>query len=374
MARDFFDGGIARISSEKPTMKEKKPMSTAFRMESTLSMLCKITVFGAFMVSIVSITAGCLDFFSPSGDVAEIYEFPVIRGPTPVLYHDGLLFAGSVNYDIVTGEYGQGYITVIDCVDETVLDTVDVGVNPQDLVLLDSGEIAVACTGNYIDIYGSIHILDPGSMKVTMKIETGGSPAYLAAGKDGIIYAAGFMNGLISCNSSTGEILEGPDNPAGYGGSGLAVDPEAEEIYVSIFDQDIVKVYSFEYELTGILPVGDGPQDLLMVDDRLVVINGLAQTLSVAIPDSGKVTQNVTVVGQSPNQLFYHSEGEILYTVCSLSNEIYSLDPGTFETDRITELDAGTNPMEMAVDDQGDLYVSSWLLDKIVRLRIPDSA
>ena len=116
--------------------------------------------------------------------------------------------------------YGAGTVSVIDSATDEVIKTIDVEVNPTEIVA-SGGNILVQCTGNYAEISGKLIVIDAASDTVTQTIELGVTPSGLAVSPNGKAYMTSF-GGLIPVNLSSGAV-ETPLADFG-GGSGLAFD------------------------------------------------------------------------------------------------------------------------------------------------------
>ncbi len=327
----------------------------------------------AFLI-LTAALCGCSNPSSPDDpDPVEITSISVPPGPTPVICVENMIYVASVNFDLGTFEYGPGYLTIVDAASFEPMDTITTAANPQDLLLASNGDIWIACSGDYVSSPGFLLRFDPVAGVVVDSIETGGSPAFLAEGSGGIIYAAGFANGIIAVDGTTGEILADADNPTGFGGFGLTADPVSGRLYVSQFATDLVEV--IETDGTGgttvvdSIQTGDGPGDLQLVDQELLVLNGLAQTVARADLGTGIVDKNAVIVGQAPNSFYYSSAENKLFVVCSLSNDIYELDPYTLEIINTIDLGVNRNPMAMTMDLNDDIFVTAMLADSLLQVQ-----
>lgn len=327
----------------------------------------------AFLMIVIAV-AGCGNPSAPDDDgEIKISSISVPAGPTPVICVNDKVYVASVNMDWGTFEYGSGYLTIVDAESFEPIDTVAAGMNPQALLLASSGDIWIACSGDYAAVPGSLLRFDPFAGAVVDSIETGGTPAFLAEGTGGIIYAAGFANGLLAVDGTTGEILADAGNPIGFGGFGLTADPGSDRVYVSNFAGDIVEVVETDgvggMTVVDTFQTGDGPGALQIVDQDLFVMNGLGQTLTRIDLGTGAVDLNAVVVGQAPNTFFYSSTDDKLFVVCSLSNDIYELDPNTLDVNRTIDVGVNMNPMAMTMDLDGDIFVTAMMADSLLLIQ-----
>lgn len=117
-------------------------------------------------------------------------EYPVGIAPEGMVYHNGLLYVCLTALDYNTFQYGQGQVAVVDLDADSVVAVVDVGQNPQALVVDYEGELLILCTGNYFSSFGMVYVVDPESFVVTDSIVTGGSPGHIQLAPNGLAYIA----------------------------------------------------------------------------------------------------------------------------------------------------------------------------------------
>lgn len=195
-------------------------------------------------------------------------------------YPEGMAFSGSRLYVTQTGfnpndfSYGQGRMAVIDLDGFSLENEINVGKNPQAIVQTPDGRLHIVCTGNYIDVAGSVYVFDPIASAVVDSILIGGQPSSAALSRQGIVYlgAGGWVdNGYIfSYNSYTLEILHGPGNPitTGLGAYSVAIDSMGY-LYSCDFGADSVTKLSGLGQFVARYGLGDGPQSIVILDTRI---------------------------------------------------------------------------------------------------------
>jgi YVTN family beta-propeller protein len=137
-------------------------------------------------------------------------------------------------YDAAAGmmSYGDGTVSVIDSATDTVTKTIDVELNPTEIVV-SGGKVLVLCTGNYFDVMGSLCVIDTTSDTVVQTVDLGTVPSSgLAVSPSGIAYITA-TEGLIPVDIDSGSVLA--PLTAFAGGSGLAFD-SAGNAYMCISD------------------------------------------------------------------------------------------------------------------------------------------
>lgn len=173
-----------------------------------------------------------------------------------------------------TSGYESGTISVIDIETKTVVDLIDVGLNPQYLDVDSQGRLHVVCTGNYFDVMGEIIIIDTRSNTVVKTVDIGGKPAELAITSNDDAYLAAFGEwgeenpGLVfRYNAISGAVLNNSDNPieVGNGASRVVNGPEGE-VYVACFGADSIDKISGGEVVASYL-VGDGPTPMLITGE-----------------------------------------------------------------------------------------------------------
>ncbi len=200
---------------------------------------------------------------------------PFCRGPQGVLAHDGYTYVSAGNFDGVTFEYGAGYVFKLNS-ENTVIDSIRVGTNPQDIVLTSDGVAHVVCTGDYGTISGTVYFLDLRSFSVTDSLMLGGSPQRLTIDKaTGYIYSATSAWGtvgsgkILAYNGLTHEILHNiisSDNiTRGTGFDGLAAHNGI--VFLPSMDSNWVEILCegcFGISTIACLPSGYGPLDVCL--------------------------------------------------------------------------------------------------------------
>jgi YVTN family beta-propeller protein len=93
-------------------------------------------------------------------------------------YPEGIIRKGDKIYVANSGLGGGTTVSVIDVMTETVVKTINVGLNPINLGLADNGNLYVVCTGTYDTVgpQGSVYKIDPATDMVTDSLVTGDNP------------------------------------------------------------------------------------------------------------------------------------------------------------------------------------------------------
>lgn len=98
--------------------------------------------------------------------------------------------------------------------------------------------------------------------------------------------------------------------------------------------------------------------------EELFFINGLASTLSLYDPQSGRVYNDLAPIGRAANDLLYYKDS--LYIVCSLENEIQIFSESLLSFNGRIKLNPGDNPWALIRIPESSLaYVSCFLSHRL---------
>ena len=174
------------------------------------------------------------------------------------------------------GQFGEGRLEVVDLDAWTIVASIPVGKNPQDVLVDRSGRIHVLCTGTYgggpNPEEGSVHVVDPARLAVVAVLPIGASPGRLAAGEGDVVWVAGFSGGLRRYDAGTLALLPDPVDSAlrSDGLSAVVWDEPTGITYLTSFDLDLlIAVDARTLAVLDSWIVGDGPVDarVLRPDD-----------------------------------------------------------------------------------------------------------
>jgi DNA-binding beta-propeller fold protein YncE len=192
--------------------------------------------------------------------------------PEGLICYDNYLYVTQTNFNPDNYSYGQGKMAKIDLSDFTYVTEYDVGKNPQWISRTLDGRLHIVCTGNYVDVEGSVYIFEPVTQAVVDSILMGGQPSQLAVSPNGLGYlsAGGWVtDGFIySYDIFSGDIINGPANPitVGLGATAVASD-SLGFIYSCDFGDDTVSKVDFSGNVIETYGLGDGPLSITIIDD-----------------------------------------------------------------------------------------------------------
>ncbi len=216
------------------------------------------------------------------------------RYPEGILYDGGRIYVTRTNFNPNDFSYGQGDIAVINASSFEIEGYHNVGINPQWISKSPDDRLHVVCTGNYVNIEGSVHIYDLASGQMVDTVAIGGQPGQLAISALGIGYlAAGgwFESGMIfSYDIFSGQVLRGPSNPisAGLGVTSVGVDGRGF-IYSCDFGDDTVTKLDPSGQIIRGFGLGDGPISIAIDDD---VVIGTDPEDITELPDKPTLMEN----------------------------------------------------------------------------------
>ena len=202
-----------------------------------------------------------------------LLKIDVGKAPADVMAIGDKVYVCNSGFDAVTWEYDPGTVYVISTTENFVVDTINVGINPQFMALDPIGRLHIVCTGDYNSIGGKIYVVNTANNQIVQVINIGGTPSHLAINQDNKAYvAAGGGWGVDGpghvylYDAATGEDINGPSNPilVNTGAWRVAVG-SGDAVYVACLDGDSVdKIVGDQVVLS--YPAGDGPSAMFLLE------------------------------------------------------------------------------------------------------------
>ncbi len=201
-------------------------------------------------------------------DGAVVGDIPVGVAPEGMLVYDSKLFVCLTRY-LSFGVFGPGAVMVYDRTTLTLLDSLQVGINPQSVAVDDAGRLHVVCTSDYSGAGGSIHIFNAATLARDTVLATGGSPAAVSFGGGYAVVAAGGWGeqGIVFRYRLTDlALLNDATNPIATDTGATDVEAQADgSFFVSCFAANQVEQRTADGALIATYPMSVGPGQMVMV-------------------------------------------------------------------------------------------------------------
>jgi len=181
-------------------------------------------------------------------------------GPQAVAVQEDKIYV--LNSGVAFPDYGPGFLKRYDTQTYTLVDSVQLGINPQSMEFVQNN-LHIICTGNYDDISGSLQIVSLSTMTVDTTIELGGSPGSLSvSGTEGFVAAGGWGSEghVFRYEIETGAVLNGASNPilTGVGATDIIALPGGG-FAVTCFSDASLEVRGSTGNLVSTFPMSAGP-------------------------------------------------------------------------------------------------------------------
>ena len=210
-------------------------------------------------------------------------------GPEGVKYHDGKIYVTNTGFN--GSGYDPGIVSVIDANTYTVINTLNVGTNPQDLDIDSQGQLIVACSGDYVAIKSQVDFVDlsSGSIVKTLTFPLTVQATSLRINPQDQCYIGTFGLGVMVYDILNGSFDRDNSNPL-QGGPGIAFDNQGNA-FIADFASDSVFVFSSNHQQLAAYQVGDGPVSIDIYDSA-----------ATSISEKGKlVAENFALFQNYPN-------------------------------------------------------------------------
>lgn len=215
--------------------------------------------------------------------------------------------------------FNDGTVSVFDAQNNTVIDTIPVGINPYGVSIHPNGTFA------YItNLFGpeEVKVIDTSDNSIVTGIPVGNNPLNLAMHPQGsFLYVTTVNNNGVSVIDLQTNSLVGPPITVGTAPQGIAISPDGSALYVANSSDATVSVIDTATLLVvDTINVGNGPFGLMVnpSGDRLYVTNNSDSSVSVIdTADNGVIT--TIPVASDPESIAIHPDGQSLFITHSSS-------------------------------------------------------
>lgn len=210
--------------------------------------------------------------------------------PEGIKYHQGKIYVANSGYVNYTMPYKQGSIGIIDEQSFTLLDSIMVATNPQDLDLDSHGRLLVACTGDYTTSSGQLDIIDTSIDSVISSLNLSSFITSVRVSPQDKAYVATYGSGVMVYDLVS-HTLEVNENSPLLGGPGVAFDSHNNAYIVEFGDgvsAGILRIFSSSHQQLNSYTVNVGPVFVAVYDPVLTPI----EDISVQVLNKAKLDQN----------------------------------------------------------------------------------
>jgi len=259
-----------------------------------------------------------------SGQVVQ--NVSVGSGPEGVKYYAGKIYVTNTGYNGLG--YDPGTVSVIDATSLSVINTINVGTNPQSADVDINGNLIVSCTGDYSSIPSQIDIVDLVSGTVTSSVQFTGFITSVYVNHNNKVYISTYGYGVMVYDLTLLAFDRDESNPL-PGGPGCVFDNQ-NNCYITDFNVDSVRAFSENHNRLNAYLVGDGPVSVDIYDDS---VTGISEH-NIALPADLILYQNYPNPFNPETQIgFYLQKGgdAQLNVFNMLGQEIYSVAKKDFD-------------------------------------------
>jgi YVTN family beta-propeller protein len=189
-------------------------------------------------------------------------------GPEGIKYYNGKIYVANTGFN--GAGYDPGTISVIDAGTFLVIDTINVGLNPWDLDVDSQERLIVVCAGNYATVSGQMDIVNLNTGNVVNTVPFISSPTSVGINSLDQCYVGTFGSGVTVYNLITQSFERDESNPL-PGGPGIDYDAQ-NNVYITDFNEDSVRVFSLSHQKIAAYGVGDGPASISIYDPSVTNI------------------------------------------------------------------------------------------------------
>ena len=239
--------------------------SNPWAMDFINDSLCAVSFFNTDEIGIVNVNTRQL-----------VQTVAVGTSPEGVKYYGGKIYVANSGFVSFGQPYDPGTVSVVDMGSLMVVDTIGVGLNPQDLDVGVNGNLLVACTGDWgITSSGEMDIIDTGNNTVTFSVHLNSFITAVKVNGMNKAYLATFGSGVMVYDVGSHTFEIGETNPL-TGGPGVAFDAQ-NNAYICEFGDGVsagkLYVYSPAHQLLHTYTMNIGPVSVAIYDPNFTGIS-----------------------------------------------------------------------------------------------------
>ncbi|MCC7120179.1 MAG: PQQ-dependent catabolism-associated beta-propeller protein [Gammaproteobacteria bacterium] len=272
-------------------------------------------------------------------------------------------FAVAETHVFVTNEMGDD-VSVIDIASDKVVATIPVGKRPRGIgIAPDGGEIYVAVSGE-----NAIAVIDPKSLEVLRKFDSGPDPETFAVHPNGNLYISNEEHAKASVyDPKTGELIT--EIKVGLEPEGVAISPDGTRGIVTSESTNMLHLFAIpEHEIIANILVGARPRAAAFSADGKIAyatseISGEVKKVDVA---SGKIIGKMPLADDKakPKDILPSRDGSRLFVAGGRANRVFVLDEKTLEI--LHEIPVGNRVWGLALSADGKrLYSTDGASDQV---------
>ena len=250
---------------------------------------------------------------------SNITELFIGTSPQGMLVYEDKMYVAltGVNYPI----YGQGQVSIIDLNTFSIIETIDVETNPQELIVDDSGFVHIVCSGDYDEKMTKVVILDSERLETVKIIDFDWSFfTTIQLGADGLVYIGNaFGLGFAAYDPITFEIIYGYGNTVFSGGQNMLYDSE----YIYVLEPDwwgnsLLNIYTHDHELYQKLNLGIGSVAMVLkekpVSNSDIALPKDFEVLAYPNPFFSSVSFEIRGTNKEPHIEIFNVRGQKIAT------------------------------------------------------------
>ena len=197
-------------------------------------------------------------------DDSVVGNVTVGTSPQGMCIYENSLYVCNTGFNQSDYTYEPGSVSVIDHDTFEVTETISVSTNPA-VAAIVNGDLHVVCTGDYVNNFGKVDIVNLEDYQTETIIDIGSSPASITFANNGKVYLGNaWPAGIFVYDAQTYEIESTPDDAVFIGGNSVSCNDEYLVVgdAVDYIQNSVVRLYNLsDYSLAEEYEVGVGVTD-----------------------------------------------------------------------------------------------------------------